>query len=144
MAASPAEAREAFEEEARPVIGPVPARRRAALRRCMVSRASRRRGVGRCPRIGLVRLRDIESRPRAPEEIEGFVGEIAKVSAEDALPWLARLGSPSSCNEAIQRAYLHISLGDRVAASLGLRGCERPGPVGESECVTALRGRLSR
>lgn len=137
-----AEAREAFEEELdRHRSGPGAAESGAAALYGLSRVAAA--GGGPVSPDRSVRLRDIESRPRAPEEIEGFVGEIAKVSPEDALPWLARLGSPSSCNEAIQRAYLHISLGDRAAASRALAVCERPS-VWESECVTALRGRLSR
>ena len=85
------------------------------------------------------RLHDIEHARRTSIEIEGFAGEIAKTSPEDALVWLDRLPRSGSCSAAIVRASIHSRLGDRAAVAQDLAAC-KPSRKWERDCVEKLRG----
>ncbi|MFS8068997.1 MAG: hypothetical protein ACMG6S_21765, partial [Byssovorax sp.] len=89
------------------------------------------------------RLREIEAKPRSPESIEPMVGELSKVAPDAALAWVEKLRTPTSCNEAIQRASVYLSVGDGAAARAALAACT-PVSGWERACVEALSKRAAR
>ncbi len=89
------------------------------------------------------RLREIEAKPRSPEAIEPMVGELSKVAPDAALAWVEKLPAPTSCNAAIQRASVHLSMADSAAARRALAVCT-PASRWERACVEALSKQAAR
>jgi serine/threonine protein kinase/tetratricopeptide (TPR) repeat protein len=89
------------------------------------------------------RLREIEAKPRSLESIEPMVGELSKVAPDAALAWVEKLPAPTSCNAAIQRASVHLSMADGAAARRALAVCS-PVSRWERACVEALSKQAAR
>jgi serine/threonine protein kinase/tetratricopeptide (TPR) repeat protein len=89
------------------------------------------------------RLREIEAKPRSAESIEPMIGELSKVAPDAALSWVDKLHTPTSCNEAIQRASVYINMSDGAAARRALAVCT-PVSRWERACVEALSKQAAR
>ncbi|MEZ4294896.1 MAG: serine/threonine-protein kinase [Polyangiaceae bacterium] len=134
-----AEASEEFERELRFPRSGFGAEQTEAAALYGLVRASELLGRPVAPAL-VRRLRELESKPRPPDELQGFAGEIAKSSPRDALTWLDRDRGARSCSVAILRASISATMGDRPAVSRALSACN-PELRWQHACVASLRAR---